>query len=306
MTLTQVPYTKEYFLQVRDFLIDTYDPDSTHHNWQIDRWNFCRHVSQIIHETVKSWPATVGVWVDQCGVIQAVVNSEGENMGGAFFQLRSRNYTDAELLEFLNHAEDNLSKTEEDSRKLINLHIGPGFQQLIRILEERGYQPTGMEEVGILEITHPMDVHLPEGLRLVDGLDFSDEGRGLAHSLAFGYAREGEGVLEKYHIVEAFANMRQAPDYCSDLDLAILNLVGEVAAFANFWFDAQNRIGILEPLGTIPVYQKQGLASVLLSEGINRLLKLGATRLYGGAGQEFYTRFGFEIVDYREVWHRKW
>ena len=100
--------------------------------------------------------------------------------------------------------------------------------------------------------------------------------------------------------------MRQAPDYCSDLDLAILNLVGEVAAFANFWFDAQNRIGILEPLGTIPVYQKQGLASVLLSEGINRLLKLGATRLYGGAGQEFYTRFGFEIVDYREVWHRKW
>ena len=100
--------------------------------------------------------------------------------------------------------------------------------------------------------------------------------------------------------------MRRAPDYRSDLDLVILTPEGEVAGFANFWFDEKNRIGILEPLGTIPTYQKQGLASALLSEGINRLYELGARRLYGGAGQEFYKKFGFEIVDFRDIWRREW
>lgn len=194
----------------------------------------------------------------------------------------------------------------EDGGRIINLHVGPDYQQLIRILEEHGYQKTGTEKAGILEIRDALEVSLPGGFRLVNGPGFSDEGRGLAHSLAFGYAREGKGVLEKYHIVEAFSNMRLAPDYRPDLDLAVLTPTGEVGAFANFWFDARNQIGILEPLGTIPACQKQGLASALLSEGINRLRKLGAKRLYGGAGQAFYLSFGFKIVDYREIWQKKW
>lgn len=305
MTLIKIPYTQEHFLQVRDFLMDTYHPDSLHHNWHIDRWNFCCYVSQIIHETTDCWPATVGIWVDGSGEIQAVVNSEGENRGRAFFQLASRTtFRDDELLEFLDHAEATLTLTGKHSRKSINLYLGPGFTQLKKILIDRGYQQSGKEETGILEIRDALDVHLPEGLRLVDGVGFSDEGRGLAHSLAFGYAREG--ALEEYHIVEAFASMRRAPDYRSELDLAVLTPGGEVAAFANFWFDAQNRIGILEPLGTVPAYQRQGLASALLGEGINRLRKMGARRLYGGAGQPFYLEFGFKIVKYREIWSKDW
>jgi predicted N-acetyltransferase YhbS len=100
--------------------------------------------------------------------------------------------------------------------------------------------------------------------------------------------------------------MRRAPDYRPDLDLAVLNGKGEVAAFATFWYDAVNRIGILEPLGTVPDHSRLGLASALLSEGINRLIDLGARRLYGGAGQEFYRKFGFEVVDFREIWCRNW
>lgn len=306
MSLHKIPYTEEHFLPIRDFLADTYQPDSLHPNWQIDRWNFCRHVSQTIHETTASWPATVGLWVDDSGAIQAVTNAEGENRGEAFIQLGTRTFSYAELEEFLDHAEAEHTLALEDSRKRVDLHVGPGFQQLIEILEERGYQKVGKEAAGILEIREPLEVILPEGLRLVDGAGFSDQGRGLAHSLAFGYAREGPDVLEKYHVVEAFANMRRAPDYRGDLDLAILGPAGEVAGFANFWFDEQNRIGILEPLGTIPAFQKQGLASALLSEGINRLRELGAHRLYGGAGQAFYGSFGFETVDYREIWRREW
>ena len=305
MSLHKILYTEEYFLKIRDFLVDTYQPDSLHPNWQIDRWNFCRYVSQTIHETTASWPATVGVWGDDSGAIQAVTNSEGENRGEAFIQLGARTFSDVELKEFLDHAEAELTLSLDDFRKQVDLYIGPDFQQLIKILEERGYQMVGKEAAGIMEIKDPHEVILPAGLCLVDGAGFSDQGRGLAHSLAFGYAREGPDVLEKYHIIEAFANMRLAPDYRGDLDLAILGSAGEVAGFANFWFDEQNRIGILEPLGTIPAFQKQGLASALLSEGINRLRELGARRLYGGADQAFYRSFGFEIVDFREIWRRE-
>lgn len=306
MALHKIPYTDEYFLQIRDFLVSTYDPHSIHPNWHIDRWNFCRHVSQTIHETVENWPAVVGLWVDEKDAIQAVVNSEGENRGEVFFQLARREFTDRDLGEFIDFAEDNLSLKDEGSREQVDLHAGPDFLQLGRILLDRGYKLAGKEESGILEITGPLNVVVPDGMRLVDGPGFSDERRGLAHSLAFGYAREDEDMLEKYHIVEAFANMRLAPDYRSDLDLAILDQDGQVAAFANFWFDEVNKIGILEPLGTIPVYQEHGLASALLSEGVNRLLQLGANRLYGGAGQPFYEKFGFEIVEYREIWQKKW
>lgn len=110
MRLTKIPYSEVYFLKIRDFLAETYNPDSLHHNWHIDRWNFCRYVSQTIHETTASWPATVGIWVDDSGVIQAVVNAEGENRGEAFFQLSSRNFTDQELEVFLDHAQEHLTE----------------------------------------------------------------------------------------------------------------------------------------------------------------------------------------------------
>ena len=306
MPLHKIPYTPQHFLLIRDFLVETYDPDALHHNWHIDRWNFCRHVSQTIHETADSWPGTVGIWVDEAGAIQAVVNSEGENRGEAFLQLAPIQFPAAALNEFIDHAEEHLALAAENSQKAVSLHIGPRFRQLAEILAGRGYQPAGMEEAGILEIKGAREVELPQGFSLVDGPGFSDEARGLAHSLAFGYASEETDMVQKYHIVEAFARMRQAPDYRPDLDLAAVNQAGEVAAFACLWFDAKNRIGILEPLGTVPAYQKLGLASALLNEGINRLQALGATRLFGGAGQAFYLKYGFEIVDYRQVWSKKW
>ena len=305
MKLKKIPYTNYLFTQVRDFLVDTYDPTAAHHNWQIDRWNFSRFVSQTIHETVESWPDTVGVWVDKSAGIQAVVNSEGENRGDAFFQLVARSYTDEELEKLVDHAEEYLFVTKKDSRKKLQPRVGTDFNQLIKILQNRGYQRTGEKEpAGLLEITGPEDGNLPKRLRLVDVANFSDQKRGVAHSLAFGYAREG--ALEEYHIVEAFKNMRRAPDYREELDLAVLDQKGDVAAFATFWLDRVNKFGMLEPLGTVPAYQRMGLARALIYEGINRLHELGADILYGPVNQEFYLRIGFKPAYEFEVWEKEW
>ena len=304
MSLHQIPYTPELYLPIREFLIVTYDPAAAHHNWQIDRWNFCRYVSQVIHETEDTWPGTVGVWVDEAGSIQAAVHSEGEKGGDVHFQLAPRHFTDTELGQFLDHAEGHLG-VEEEGRRVLRPWVCPTFTQLTALLQARGYRRTGGSSVsGRMLIGDRLAVSIPEGLRLVDGAAFDDSARARAHSLAFGYGREDPSAVERYHMVEAFSNMRRAPDYREALDLAVLTPDGEVAAFACFWLDEANRYGVLEPLGTVPAYQRQGLARSLIWEGLNRLGERGADILYGPVNQEFYLQVGFQPVYEFRIWEK--
>lgn len=305
MRFKKIPYSHAYYLPIREFLIKTYQPGIDHHNWQIDRWNFSRYVSQVIHETEETWPDSVGLWIDDSGAIQAVVHSEGENHGDVHFQLALRSFTDQELDLFLDHAEQFLSITTAEGFRKLFPWVGQHFQQLNDLLESRGYQRTGDQATaGQLRIGGQGKGELPAGTSLVDGSGFTDQARGLAHSLAFGYAEEGPDMLEKYHIVEAFSKMRQAPDYRPELDLAVLTPRGEVAAFACFWLDASNAYAVLEPLGTIPAYQRKGLARILIWEGMSRLQKLGAEILYGPVNQEFYLQIGFQPVYDFEIWEK--
>ena len=301
----KTPYTDEQYLPIRDFLIASYQHGIEHHNWQIDRWNFSRHVSQVIHETRDTWPRTVGLWTDTSGVIQAVVHSEGEDNGDVHFQLALRPFTDQELGKFLDHAEEHLGAINKDGQTKIYPLVGRDFKQLTDLLELRGYRRTGDLSIAAqLKIGEQQEVKIPEGMRLVDGAGFSDQARGLAHSLAFGYAEEGKDMVEKYHIIEAFTTMRQAPDYLAELDLAVLSAQGEMAAFAGFWLDRVNRYAVLEPLGTVPAFQRLGLARSLIWEGMNRLQGLGADILYGPVNQEFYKRIGFRPIYEFETWEK--
>lgn len=305
MKLIKIPYTDDHYLSIRNFLIDTYQTGIEHHNWQIDRWNFSRHVSQVIHETVVSWPGTVGLWVDGDDAIQAVVHSEGEDHGDVHFQLALRSFSDQELEEFLDHAEGNLAVSGKDGLKKLFPYVGSDFKQLADLLEGRGYRRTGDSSIAAqLEIGGQQEVKIPQGMRLVDGTAFSDQARGLAHSLAFGYAEKGRDMLGKYHIIEAFTNMRQAPDYLPELDLAVLSAEGEVAAFAAFWLDIKNKYAVLEPLGTVPAFQRLGLARSLIWEGMNRIQDLGAGLLFGPVNQEFYRQVGFEPVYEFDIWEK--
>lgn len=303
--LVKIPYSDDHYLPIREFLIASYQPGIEHHNWQIDRWNFSRYVSQVIHETLETWPSTVGLWTDTSDAIQAVVHSEGEENGDVHFQLALRPFTDQELGKFLDHAEEHLGVINQDGQTKIYPSVGRDFKQLNDLLEMRGYRRT--EDLSIaaqLKIGEEQEVQIPEGMCLVDGAGFTDQARGLAHSLAFGYAEEGKDVLEKYHIIEAFSNMRRAPDYLPELDLAVLSAQGEVAAFAGFWLDRVNRYGVLEPLGTVPAFQRLGLARSLIWEGMNRLQRLGADILYGPVNQEFYRRIGFRPVYEFVTWEK--
>ena len=301
MNLRKVGYEDSDFMRIRDFLIESYGNDNNQHNWMIDRWNFCRYVSQIFHGTANTWPETVGIWVDENNSIKAVVNSEGENEGEAFFQLRDEEYSPEIISGFIDHAEEKL-KARSGSSELVNIRVNSSANKIKSMLMNRGYSLLDWKEsTSSMLLTRKLEINLPNDFMIVDAASFTDYQKWLAHSRAFGYCIDDKAENEN-----AFTSLKRAPDYNASLDLAVMNKKREVAAFAAVWYDEKNQIGILEPVGTIPQYRKTGLAKAVVYEGMNRILELGAKKIYVGSGQQFYKSMGFTVEYEKDIWQRKW
>jgi GNAT superfamily N-acetyltransferase len=87
--------------------------------------------------------------------------------------------------------------------------------------------------------------------------------------------------------------------YRPELDLGIVGPDGSVVAFALAWFDPPSGSATFEPIGCVPVWQRKGLSSALMREGLVRLRALGAqtawvttSRRRAGANR-LYVSLGF-------------
>lgn len=304
MKLKKVTYQPSDFLRIRDFLKETY-ANNKHHNWGIDRWNFCRFVSQNFHDTFNNWPDTVGIWVDDNERIQCVVNSEGENRGEVFFQMRGLDYSDKAYDAFITHAEEKYLAINDEGQNFIQLRVDPNNHPLKEILDQRGYKPLKLHEINLsLKVLNPFNYQIPKGLTLVDGHEITATQKAVAHAKAFGYYENTDFPIEIP--IKAFEALTQAPDYMKALDMAIINDQKEIVSFCTLWFDDYNKIAILEPVGTIPNYRRQGLSKNCIFAGINRAYDLGARKIFVGSNQEFYHKIGFRFDYQIEIWKKIW
>ncbi|CAM3273035.1 N-acetyltransferase [Occultella aeris] len=73
--------------------------------------------------------------------------------------------------------------------------------------------------------------------------------------------------------------LEQCSLYDQALDLAIENAEGRTAGYALFWFDADTKVGLVEPVQVEDGYQRRGLARAMLCAGIDRLTARGAERV---------------------------
>lgn len=104
------------------------------------------------------------------------------------------------------------------------------------------------------------------------------------------------------------ARLRQTALYDPHLDLAVLAPDGSVAGYALFWNDPVTGIGIVEPVRVEDAHAGRGIGYAMISAGLERMAKAGATRLKIGwesdrAG-ELYTRLGFTDVDIIRTYQR--
>lgn len=107
-----------------------------------------------------------------------------------------------------------------------------------------------------------------------------------------------------------YRNIQTAPLYRRDLDLVAIAPDGAIAAFCTIWLDDVTRSAYFEPVATVPAHQRRGLGKALMSEGLRRLQRMGATRAfvsgYSAAANALYRSVMGSEHELNEVWVKEW
>lgn len=181
-------------------------------------------------------------------------------------------------------AEERLAETRPDgSRRLVIwAHAANAVRQ--EALAQRGYTKEDWPEYQWQrELGAPIpDAPLAAGYTirpLGDGLELLE--RCYASGLGF---HEGDirVAVDNRSDPAWYRNIQNAPLYRRDLDLVAVAASGEIAAFCTVWFDDVTRSAYFEPVACVPAHQRRGLARAVMSEGLRRLQRMGATTAFVG------------------------
>lgn len=111
--------------------------------------------------------------------------------------------------------------------------------------------------------------------------------------------RSGEMVSQR---------LGQCSLYDPGLDLVVETIDGRVAGYSLYWFDPTTKVGLVEPVRVEDEFQRRGLASAMLTAGIERLVTRGAERVkisYGSeAAARTYRGVGFRPTS-TATWYRQ-
>ncbi len=175
----------------------------------------------------------------------------------------------------------------------------------VTLFQERGYTRTDESLVYLHRSLEqpPSQRILPPGysIRSVQA-DEDIIQRVAVHSAAFAPSQMSE---DSYRLL-----VREAPTYRADLDLVVVAPDGSFAAFCLIWLDTVNALGVFEPIGCYPDYQRRGLTRAVMEEGLRRLHDLGAraasVNSHRGdeAAARLYVSTGFREIDCMEAWQK--
>jgi GNAT superfamily N-acetyltransferase len=181
-----------------------------------------------------------------------------------------------------------LDHASESGFDAVCLEVDRTDHVLRSVLDERGF---AIEEDGLVESWLPADSRPPisrlhEGYRLLDRRSAMD--------------RPHHMINERRNHPDSEPRLNQTSLYRADLDLAVYDDDGNVAAYGLFWYDPTTAVGLVEPMRTEDEHQQRGLARHVLTCGVDRLAQAGATRIKIGfqpdnaAAKHLYLSAGFE------------
>jgi len=115
---------------------------------------------------------------------------------------------------------------------------------------------------------------------------------------AFTSAAPFERYLERFRI------FMRSPVYDPNLDIVAVAPDGQIRAFCIVWMDPVNKVGLFEPVGTHPDFQRKGLGKAVMLEGFRRLRAGGMRQAIVStfednlAAIKLYESVGFQIVNH--------
>lgn len=178
-----------------------------------------------------------------------------------------------------------------ESRGMREVEILQGNTLLMDLVQSRGYSCSS--DFMVLR-EKPLANTPPETVNLLPGYSI----RILQESEWDCYFEAVHALFNMMDTHEAFASIRQTPSNVDELHLNVLNEQNQIAAFCSVWLDRENNVAEFEPVGTLPAFQKQGLAAALIAYACNRLREMscpqanvaswsesvGANKLYSACG----------------------
>ena len=292
---------------IREFLREVSLLNDRHdYSWSLLRWDYWRwHVNEnIFHLKLED---VVTIW-EVNGQIAAVLNPDHDDE--AFFQVHPHFREDISMAEMLAIAEGKLSKTKGTGSKELIVWVNAADDSTKAIFSERGYACSkfSTEHMRRCCLSQPVRDCVPPAGYAVRAL--GDESELPARSWLSWKAFHPDEPDDKYEGWEWCKNVQRVPLYRRDLDIVAVAEDGELAAFCTVWFDDVTRTAVFEPVGTHPTHQQRGLGKAVMSEGLRRAQRLGATLAtvssYGRAAHALYESMGFTEFDLLEPWIREW
>jgi mycothiol synthase len=291
---------------IREFLRDVSMANNRRDfSWSLLRWDYwVWHVNMnIFHFDLRK---AVQLWeVD--GQIVAMLNPDAR--GEAFFQIHPEYHESISISEMLEVAEQKLSVIKDDKRELI-VWVNADDDLVKKIFTGYGYVRSkySAEHMRRRFFSQPIaDSKNPSGYTV---RALGDECELPARSWLSWKAFHPDEPDEKYQGWEWYKNVQRVPLYRRDLDIVAVAEDGELAAFCTVWFDDVTRTVVFEPVGTHPNHQQRGLGKAVMTEGLRRAERLGATLAavssYGKAAHALYESMGFTEFDLLEPWIKEW
>ncbi|HEY3476707.1 MAG TPA: GNAT family N-acetyltransferase [Anaerolineales bacterium] len=299
--------TEEDYWCIREFLREVSLFNHRHDfSWSLLRWDYWRwHINEnIFHfkldDVITLWEAD--------GQTVAMLNPD--SAGEAFFQTHPALCDPLLISEMLDVAEQKLPTISEDGKKELIVWVNAGDHTTKTLFTERSYVRSefSAEHMRRRPFSRPVPDSVPPAGYAVRAL--GDESELPARSWLSWKAFHADEPDERYQGWEWYRNIQRVPLYRRDLDIVAVAPDGELAAFCTVWFDDVTRMAVFEPVGTHPNHQKRGLGKAVMSEGLRRAQRLGATLAtvssYSKGAHALYESMGFTDVDILEPWIRRW
>jgi GNAT superfamily N-acetyltransferase len=147
---------------------------------------------------------------------------------------------------------------------------------------------------------------LPEGF-MVQGVHSLDDGRLRARVLHGSHRLTDD--WEQY--AAEYAQFIESAVYDGERDLFVRAPDDRGASACTIWFDEVNGVGLFEPVGTHPDFQRLGLGKAVMAEGLRRMKDAGMRRAILGfdpnnaAARALYTSMGFRASCYFAIYRKE-
>lgn len=287
-------YKKTYYDEIEQLILNSYQ-------WErpifgLSRFEFSAGLHPAFLQYPDAWERTVGVYFLN-GMIVACAINEGNDEGEAFFLFRDKHFSeDEELLNDMIHfVKTTMVCVKEDRiHRYIRLMIPEWNKTLTNKVLSMGFVKEEGERILIREFgTAPYPVRLPEGYSFADGNSVPPFFAANVHMASFAY-----GIGRLPHTTQAFTDLRKQKHYDPTLNLFVLDPQNRPVGMANIWYDPQMPYCELEPLGVAFWERRKGIATALLNELSNRIMRMypHCTGMLGG-DQPFYPALGYNVKE---------